>query len=406
MNDRTVKQIHATVGALKNPRYIAPALVAVALSLSACKENGSATTAAAPPSVEVAKVLMKEVVQWDEFNGRVSAVESVELRARVTGHIVSTSFKEGGTVRKGDVLFQLDERPFRAVLDAATAQLERARALAQNAQLQDRRAQTLMEARAMSVEEQESRRANRAQSEADVRAAEAAVATARLNLEFATVRSPINGRASRAFLTSGNLVVADQSVLTSVVSQDPVYVYFDPDEHSYLSYRTGKGLGDRGSANFVAHVGLASETGFPHEGVVEFMDNQLDPATGTIRARAVVRNPDQALTPGLYARVRFAPGGAAMATLLDERAVLTDQDRKYVYVLSKDNKAVRRDVELGRTAEGLRIVKAGLEANDRVLVSGLQRVFFSGAPVSATEVPMTRQAATLAKHDAAAPATN
>lgn len=390
----------------RTPSRFLPAMVVLAISLSACKDNNNAAATAAAPSVEVAKLVSKEVVQWDEFNGRVSAMESVEVRARVTGHIVSSSFKEGGTVRKGDVLFQLDERPFRAALDAATAQLERARALAQNAQLRDRRAQALMEARAMSVEEQESRRADRAQRDADVRAAEAAVTTARLNLEFATVRSPINGRASRAFLTAGNLVVADQSVLTSVVSQDPVYVYFDPDEHSYLSYRSGTGQSGRGQPNLVAHIGLASETGFPHEGVVAFMDNQLDPSTGTIRARAVVRNPDQALTPGLYARVRFAPAGAAMAKLLDERAVLTDQDRKYVYVLSQDNKAVRRDVELGRSVDGLRIVKAGLEANDRILVSGLQRVFFSGAPVTAKEVPMTRQVATLAGHDAAAPAAN
>lgn len=390
----------------RTPSRFLPAMVVLAISLSACKDNNNAAATAAAPSVEVAKLVSKEVVQWDEFNGRVSAMESVEVRARVTGHIVSSSFKEGGTVRKGDVLFQLDERPFRAALDAATAQRERARALAQNAQLRDRRAQALMEARAMSVEEQESRRADRAQRDADVRAAEAAVTTARLNLEFATVRSPINGRASRAFLTAGNLVVADQSVLTSVVSQDPVYVYFDPDEHSYLGYRSRTGQGGRGQPNLVAHIGLASETGFPHEGVVAFMDNQLDPSTGTIRARATVRNPDQSLTPGLYARVRFAPAGAAMAQLVDERAVLTDQDRKYVYVLSQDNKAVRRDVELGRTVDGLRIVKAGLEADDRILVSGLQRVFFSGAPVTPKEVPMTRQVAALAGHGAAAPAEN
>nr|WP_176861111.1 efflux RND transporter periplasmic adaptor subunit [Cupriavidus sp. YR651] len=369
-------------------RYAGPAWLALALLVAACGDQGKSLADAPRPSVDVAMVLSKEVVQWDEFNGRVSAVETVEVRPRVTGHIDNVAFKEGGAVRKGDVLFELDRRPFRAALDAATAELERARAAAQKAHLQDMRAQSLIADRAMSIEEGESRHAARVQSDADVRAAEAAVTTARLNLEYATVRSPIDGRASRAMLTAGNLAVADQSILTSVVSQDPVYVYFDPDEHSYLGYQANAAQGGGKEADLKVHIALADEQGFPHEGIVRFIDNQLDPATGTIRARAIIRNPGHTLTPGLYARVRFAPRGAATVNLVDERAVLTDQDRKYVYILDSGDKAVRKDIVVGRVVDGLRVVESGLSQNDKVIVSGLQRVFFSGTPVAANMVTM------------------
>ncbi|WP_455281216.1 efflux RND transporter periplasmic adaptor subunit [Cupriavidus necator] len=401
MNDATMRNTHKS-GPL-TLRRAAPPLLSLALLLSACNDHDK-TASAAPPDVDVAQVLLKEVVQWDEFNGRVSAIESADIKPRVTGYVERMAFREGGPVRKGDVLFELDKRPFKAALEAATAELERARATAQKAQLQDRRGQSLIDARAMSVEEGEARHAARVQSDADVHAAEAAVSTARLNLEYASVRSPIDGRASRAALTVGNLAVADQSVLTSVVSQDPMYIYFDPDEHSYLRYQASLAKHGGKDAGVTARIALANEQDFPREGTVGFIDNQLDPATGTIRARAVVRNADQALTPGLYARVRFAPHGASTAILVDDRAVLTDQDRKYVYALDNGDKAVRKDIVVGRLVDGRRVVEAGLKPSDKIIVSGLQRVFFSGAPVKPKEVRMA-QAATAPAEPGATPLT-
>jgi multidrug efflux system membrane fusion protein len=267
--------------------------------------------------------------------------------------------------------------------------LDRARATALLAQAQDVRAQTLLQASATSIEEAETRHANYVQSAADVQDAEAAVAVAKLNLEFTEVRAPISGRVSRAMLTVGNLAVADQTLLTSMVSQDPVYVYFDPDEHSFLSYSAQAQRSQGGASAPKVRVGLANEKDFPHVGTVDFIDNKVNPTTGTIQARATLNNADRAFTPGLYARVQYAGGSEIQAILIKDRSVLTDQDRKYVYVLGSGNKAQRKEVELGGMSEGLRVVKKGLVAGDKVIIEGMQRIFFSGAPVTPTEVPMS-----------------
>jgi multidrug efflux system membrane fusion protein len=364
-----------------------PLLLAAALA-TACSSSASDGAETMPaPEVSVARVLEREVRQWDDFTGRVVAVETVELRPRVSGYVQRVAFEEGQLVRKGDLLFEIDPRPYRAALARAEAELARARSEARLAAAQDERARALVEARAISREEFETRSAASAQGNAAVRAAEAAVAAARLDLEFTQVRAPVDGRAGRAMVTVGNLAQADATVLTTVVSQDPVHVYFEADEQTWLRYSRDAAAG-RGDGERKVRVGLAGEEGLPHEGTLDFIDNRVDPATGTIRARAVLRNPDGLFTPGLFARVQLEDARETTALLVDDKAVLTDQDRKYVYVLGEDNTAQRRDVELGRVIDGLRVVHSGLSTEDRVIVSGVQRVFMPGMPVAPREVAM------------------
>jgi len=341
-----------------------------------------------PPEVSVAQVLNKDVSRWDEFTGRVTAIETVELRPRVSGYVQQVAYQEGQEVKKGDLLFVVDPRPYKARLAQAEADLERARAEARLAQMQDKRAQTLVEAKAISREEFETRRAASTQGDAAVRAAEAALENARLDLQFTSVRSPINGRAGRAMVTQGNLANADTTLLTTVVSQDPVFVYFESDEQSFLRYQELARKGERAETKNPVRVGLASEQGYPHEGTVDFVDNQVDPSTGTIRARAVLRNPDRIFTPGLYARVQLQGSGQFKAMLVDDKAVLTDQDRKYVYVLGEKNAATRKDVKLGPVIDGLRVVTSGLAPSDKVIVHGVQKVFFPGMPVQPKVIAM------------------
>jgi multidrug efflux system membrane fusion protein len=300
--------------------------------------------------------------------------------------VARVAYKEGDEVRRGDLLFAIDPRPYQAVLNSATARLERARATAVLEKSRDQRAQKLLPTRVVSQEEADIRHASYAQSQADVLDAEAAVATAQLNLEFTEVRAPIDGRAGRAMLTVGNLAVADQTLLTNMVSQDPVYVDFDPDEQSYLRYRAQARQGQ--SNTLTVRVGLADEEGFPHEGTVSFLDNQVDPATGSILMRAKLRNADRTFTPGLYARVQVSGGNETEAILVDDKAVLTDQDRKYVYVLGPDNTAQRKDIKPGRMSDGLRVVESGLTPKDKIIVGGLQRIYFAGAPVKPSEASM------------------
>jgi multidrug efflux system membrane fusion protein len=359
------------------PRLLAAGTPLVcALLLSGCERAGSVDAVVAPPEVGIASVVTRPVRLADEFNGRVEAIQSVDIRPRVSGYIDRIAFAEGAEVEAGDLLFVIDPRPYRDALKSAQARLESARAAARLAQSRYLRAQKLIGARAISREEFDASQASLDQTTADLHAGEAAVATASLNLDFTEVRAPVAGRASRAMLTRGNLAQADQTLLTTVVSQDAMYVYFDCDEQSYLRY----GVGAKGSDTEL-RVALADEDNFPREGKVDFIDNRLDPTTGTIRARAIVRNDDRKLTPGLFARVRFQSGAPVETRLIDEKAVLTDQDHRYVYVIGKGNKAIRKDIVIGRDVDGMRIVQSGLAGNDRVIVSGVQKVYFSGMPV-------------------------
>lgn len=363
-------------------------LVASAALLAACGRGPQAPEQAGggpPPAVvSVAKVEVRNVAQWDETTGRIEAIEAVEIRPRVSGFIESVRYKEGAEVKKGDVLFIIDPRPYRAALDRAEAELAQARAQAALAASEAARAQRLLETKVISQEAHDQRLAAERQANAAVQAAAAAVATARLDLDFTEVRSPIDGRAGQALVTVGNLVLTDPSpsTLTTVVSLDPVYVVFSGDEQTYLRYgaMARRGQGARGQ-RLPVRVGLSNETGFPHEGHVDFIDNQLNPATGTIRVRAVLDNKDRIFTPGLFARVQLLGGGESTAMLVDDKAILTDQDRKYVYVLGPGNVALRRDVKLGRGVEGLRVVTEGLGPDDQVIVHGVQKIFFPGMPV-------------------------
>ena len=341
-----------------------------------------------PPEVSVAQVVSRDVRQWDEFTGRVTAVETVELRPRVSGYVERVAYEEGQELRKGDLLFRIDQRSYRAAFDRARAELERARSEAKLAASELARAQTLVDARAISGEEFDARKAAATQGNAAVRAAEAALDRAQLDLEFTEVRAPIDGRAGRAVVTVGNLAQADSTLLTTLVSLDPVHVYFEADEQTYLGYNELARRGERGESRNPVRIGLANETGYPHSGTLDFTDNQVDPRTGTIRARAVVPNPDRRFTPGLFARVQLEGSGVFHALLIDDKAVLTDQDRKYVYVLGPGNTAVRRDIELGRMVDGLRVVSAGLESADQVIVHGVQKVFVAGMPVTPQVIAM------------------
>jgi len=375
--------------------------VLAAVLLTACGSEAAEHGAMPPPpAVSVAEAIGRDVHASDEFTGRVEAPETVEIRPRVSGYIHHVNFREGSEVRKGQVLFVIDPRPYRAELQRAEADLARARAQSELARSEVARAKKLLEARAISQEEHDQRIAADAQTGANVRAAQAAVEMARLNLEFTEVRSPIAGRAGQALVTEGNLVGPGALVLTTVVSLDRVYVYFEGDEQVYLRSADldRRGAGDAAKV----FVGLSHEQGFPHEGRLDFVDNQVNPATGTIRSRAVLDNADRRFTPGLFARVKLMATGTQSAVLVDDKAVLTDQDRKYVFVLGPENRALRRDIQVGRLVDGLRVVTEGLAAGDPVIVHGVQKVFFPGMPVQPQQIAMGDPAPAPAPPQAAA----
>lgn len=370
---------------------LAPLLLA--LAVSGCRSQAAEDTAPAAPTVGVAPALSRQIIQWDDFSGHIEAVESVALRPRVSGYIEKITYQEGQIVQRGDVLFEIDARSYQAALNQAEAELARARTRERLARSEFVRAQKLVAVQAVSTEMLEQRRAAVEQAQADVQSAQAAVAQNRLDLDFTKVRAPITGRAGRALVTVGNLVTADgqDSVLTTLVSQDPVYVHFDSDERTYLRYarmsRNGERPDER-NGGVPVQVGLTGEAGYPHAGRVDFIDNRVDTGTGTIRVRATLPNPDGHLTPGLYARVRLQASSAFDAVLIDDKAIMTDQDRKYVYVVDEQNAAQRRDIRLGRKSDGLRVVEQGLEPGERVVVTGIQKVFFPGMTVAVQEAPM------------------
>jgi len=351
------------------------------LSAVACKKDAPPMQA---PQVTVAPAVERVVADWDEFTGHFEAVNSVEVRPRIGGLVERVGFVEGALVRQGDVLFVIDSRPYQAEVARAEAVLAQARTRNQLAGMEVERAQKLVNSQAISREELDARTSGRAEGDAGVRAAEAAVRVARLNLEWTVVRAPISGRVGRAEITAGNIVQAGPTLLTTIVSLDPIYVYFDTDEAAYLKYMSAQGAGPNGREVL---VGLANESGFPHQGRLNFVDNQVNGASGTIRARAVLSNPTGQFTPGLFARVRLLGGQRHPATLVQDAAIGTDQDRKFVLVLKSDTTVEYRPVTTGRVVEGLRAIQSGLKPGERVVINGLMRVR-PGMKVAATTVPM------------------
>jgi RND family efflux transporter MFP subunit len=352
-----------------------------------------------PPQVSVAQVLEKRVKDWDEFTGRLQAVESVEIRPRVSGYIDKVAFTEGSEVKRGDLLFVIDPRPYQAEYDRAAADVKRYKTALELARIELVRVQRLKDSGAVSEEELDERKSTVAQAEANVAGSEAALEAASLNLNFTKVTSPITGRVSRAEVTRGNLVTGGSNggtLLSSVVSMDPIYLYFDGDEQTYLRYtqmaRDGERPSSRNAPNPV-QVGLANEEGFPHPGTMDFVDNQLNPQTGTIRARAVLENKDGQFTPGLFARVQLLASGEYSAILIEDRAVNTDQSQKYVLLLGAGNQVEYRKVKLGRVIDGLRVVREGLKPGDVIVVNGAQRVH-PGVTVTPQRVAMGADAAT------------
>ncbi|HKP61871.1 MAG TPA: efflux RND transporter periplasmic adaptor subunit [Polyangiales bacterium] len=354
---------------------------AMLLAVAGCSRTQAApATMPPPPQVSVAKVVVRKVQDWQDFTGRLEAVNSVDLRPRVSGHIEAVRFVEGARVKKDQVLFQIDARTFREEVNRLSAELRRNESQLALARTNLQRGKRLLEEGATPAGEIDQLSAAEASAAASLDGIRAALAQARLNLEFTNVRSPIAGRVSNARITSGNLV-SSADVLTRVVSDDPIYTYFDVDEGGFLALAR-----EQASGKGAVQMGLSSETGYPHAGKLDFVDNQVDPRTGTIRARAVFDNHEQRFTPGLFARVRLLTAREFEAMLIDEKALLTDQNRKYVFVVDQSKRAQRKDVKLGRSVDGMRIVSEGLSPEDRVIVQGTQKVFAPGMPVQAEEV--------------------
>ena len=340
------------------------------------------------PPVTAAAAISRTVTDFDEFSGRLDAVEKVELRPRVSGYIEKIQFAQGGEVRKGDLLVEIDARPFEQEVRRAEQQTAGAKTRFELASGELGRVEKLVESGAVSRQELDERASARRDAESALKTAQSNLETAHLNLGYTKVRAPVSGRTSRAEFTAGNYVTAGQTLLTTIVSIDPIYAVFEADEQAFLKYAdlSRRAPGARTARNPV-FMGLANESGYPHKGVIEFVDNRLNPQTGTIVARAVFDNRDRRFTPGLFARVKLAGGASYSAVLVDDRAIGTDQSKRFVLVVGADGKAMYREVKLGSATEGLRIVREGLKAGEVIVVNGLQRVK-PGMPVKANVVPM------------------
>ncbi|MGQ7260624.1 efflux RND transporter periplasmic adaptor subunit [Vreelandella sp. V005] len=364
-------------------RAVIPLLLVTAL-LAGCeaKSEEAAAPAAPPPEVDVAEVVAQPVVLSESFTGRVEAASTVELRARVSGYIQEVAFEEGELVAEGDLLFQIDQRPYLARVSAAQADLAQARSQLAQAGSEAERARALLGRQAISQEVHDQRQAALNNTRAMVDAAQAALDTAELDLEYTRITAPFSGRAGRAMVTRGNLANADQSLLTTLVSIDPVHVYFEADEQAAFASQTLL-VGD---APNNLNIELGGDPQRQYVGALDFIDNRLNPNTGTLQFRAVLANPEGRIRPGEFARVEMPVARLAQALLVDRKAVLTNQDRRYVYVVDENNLAERRQVTTGRQVAEQTVITEGLSAGDRVIVNGVQKVFFPGMEVSPQSV--------------------
>jgi len=357
--------------------------VLLTVSLPACKRGTTASGGppqAIVPNVTVAKPIARRLTDWDEFTGRLIARDKVEIRARVSGYLTKVHFKEGTEVQAGDLLFSIDPRPYEAIVQRAEAVLAQAKTNAELANIEAKNATTLRQGQVISTEEAERRLKSAAGEQAGVRAAEAMVTTAKLDLEFTQIKAPITGRVSDARVTEGNLITggtSDPTLLTTIVALDPIYVDFEVDERSALKYRQMHKTGERESALFQripAEMALVNQEGWPHKGEIDFVDNQINPETGTIRARGIFPNKDRLMSPGFFAKVRIPGSGEYDGLLIRDAAVGDDQGSSYVWVIDAEDKAVYRPVKLGPLVDGLRVVREGLKADERVVILGLMSV--------------------------------
>jgi multidrug efflux system membrane fusion protein len=369
---------------------------AAGLLVSACQKSGPGQAGAAPPPapVTVDQPVLKDVVEWDQYQGRIEAVDSVEVRARVSGYLESVNFKDGAEVKEGDLLFVIDPRPYQAELDRVEADLLQARTRFELASNDMVRAGRLLKAKAISEEEADSRAKAEREAAAAIQSSLASLEMAKLNMEYTGVTAPISGRIGRKMITQGNLVNGDQgqsTLLATIVSMDPIYCYFDVDEGAILKYQKLARDGQQEVLNdgkVRCEVELGNETGFPHKGLLDFVDNRVDPDTGTLRVRGVFRNPDRVLQPGFFVRARVPGSAKYSALLIPDEAVGTDQSQKFVFIVDEKNTVQYAPVTLGPLVDGLRVVRAGLHSNDWVVVNGLMTIR-PGATVTPTRAAVT-----------------
>lgn len=356
-------------------------LGALASSLEGCRE--SIPPAPPPAEVDVARPIVREITEWDEYTGRLAAIDTVEVRPRVSGYLESVHFKEGQVVKKGDLLFVIDPRPFHAVLAAAEADVRGAQTRLELARNDAQRTENLVPSGAVSAEEFDRRAKTAAEAQTTLDAAKARLAQARLDVEFTEVRAPIDGRISNYVVTVGNLINGGASgggqstLLTTIVSLDPIHCYIEATEQDHLKYTRLAAAGSRPSSRDRANpvrVALGDETDFRHEGVMDFVDNRIDPFTATIRARAVLNNPDGLLIPGQFVRLRLIGETRPGAVLVPDEAIGTDQANRIVYVVDDQNLVTLRTVKIGRLIDGLRVIHSGIDDNEEIVVNGLQRV--------------------------------
>ncbi|WP_457445792.1 efflux RND transporter periplasmic adaptor subunit [Roseateles sp. P5_E4] len=362
---------------------LSPVLIALLAACGQKQEGGGPGAHGGPPPVSVAPATQREVQEFDEFTARLEAPDTVDVRSRVAGTVDAVRFKEGQLVKKGDPLFTIDARAFKADVARVEAQIAAARTQAELAKTDLARSEKLISINAVSQQEIDQLRSALRSAEANQKAAEAALVQSKLNVEYASVTAPVSGRTSRANVTPGNLVGVGDPVLTTVVSSDKVYAYFDASEATYLKYMRAARDGSRTSSRDVANpvqMGLSNEQGYPHAGKMDFVDNRLNPATASIRGRAVFDNKQGLFTPGLFARIKLIGSGSYNAVVVPDRAISTDQTRKIVLIVGANNIVQPRPVTPGALIDGMRVVE-GVKAGELVIVDGLLRAF-PGAPVT------------------------
>lgn len=373
---------------MKQPRFFALGLATLGLLLvTGCKPSAQAPAAPPPPTVTIAPVEQREIVEFDTFTGRLDAVESVEIRPRVSGYLTEIKFTSGQLVKKGDVLFVINPKPRQTAVARAQADLERAKVAAEIAEREAKRAVQLLANQTISPEEGDASEWKARDARAALTAAEAALHSAEIELDYCFVKSPVDGRVSRALVTIGNNVSGVDgftTLLTTVVSVNPIYGYMDVDEASLLKLRrllASDQLAKDAQGRIEVEMGLSDDTGFPNKGYVESFDNRLDPATGSIVVRSEFPNPDGHLVPGLFAKLRLPGSARKPALLISENAIGTDQSQKFVLTLTTSNTVAYRPVKLGPLIEGKRVVREGLKPGEQIVVNGLMRVQ-PGMPVT------------------------